>query len=121
MADPSDTAKLRALLARRSSAGRVQCDERGNARYHWIDELQGDSVDNTLLLKALTHPALKVEAPSAPAEVTDDPYNRSQPKPTQRGNPRDLRALSKRIEMKRKVSEQGEDPRRGYQSAAYER
>jgi len=112
---------------RRSAAGdhrpgRITFDERGNAIYTWNDELlDEDSAEGECARRhALAHPGLAIVEddpdPNGPIRHNPNglrfgynPYESGLLVKKERRPKRDLRALSKWIEMKRRLSQQPPD------------
>lgn len=113
-----DEAGLRKLQSR---AGRIGFDERGNAIYQWQkSSLAADGEDaDQLRAEALDHPGLAIvdEAPpphapiqrnAAGARIGYNPYESGQLDRKTARKPRDMRELSKWIELKRKLGNREE-------------
>jgi hypothetical protein len=102
--------------------GRIAFDERGNAIYQWTDNLGEDSEDGERARhRALDHPGLAVveDEPGINAPIQNNakglrlgynPYESGLlPRRKPSGKKRDLRALSKWIEMKKRVGKGEQD------------
>lgn len=100
-----------------SRAGRIGFDDRGNAIYQWQkSSLAADGEDaDQLRAEALDHPGLAIvdEAPppnapiqrnAAGARIGYNPYESGQLDKQSVRKPRDMRELSKWIELKRKLA-----------------
>lgn len=103
-----------------SAAGRIGFDDRGNAVYEWRPSLSIDSQDaDRLRADALDHPGLAIvdNAPPVNASIQRNatglrvgynPYQSGQLDDKKARKPRDLRELSKWIELKKKMAARGD-------------
>lgn len=102
-----------------SPAGRIGFDDRGNAVYEWRPSLSVDNQEaEQLRADALAHPGLAIvdDAPPANAPIQRNatglrvgynPYDSGQlDKKTRK--PRDLRELSKWIELRKKMTDRND-------------
>jgi hypothetical protein len=105
-----------------NEAGRLGVDDRGNVTWEWADheELQSDDIlGATARLRALTDPKLQLredDGPTNPAEPNPkrlksgyDPYDSGTLGKAGRKTTRNLRELSKWIELRRKMATKDED------------
>jgi len=112
--------RLRTRVVEPAQPGRIAFDDRGNAMYEWSDgRFSEDSeAGERARRKALEHPTLSFveeEQPTnAPIQnnakgtrIGYNPYESGLLKRKATGPKRDLRELSKWIEMKKKVSSNG--------------
>ena len=106
-----------------SEAGRLGVDDRGNVTWQWADdeELQADDIlGETARLRALTDPSLRLSeddaGPSNPAEPNPkrlktgyNPYDSGALGKDGRKRSRNLRELSRWIELRRKMAARDKD------------
>jgi hypothetical protein len=105
--------------------GRLGLDDRGNVTWEWADdeELQADDyIGETARLRALTDPSLQLSdddaGPTSPSlpnpkrlKTGYDPYDSGALGKDGRRGPKNLRELSKWIELRRKMAaKDGNDP-----------
>jgi hypothetical protein len=105
-----------------SEPGRLQTDDRGNVTWAWTDEEL--LADNTLgaaeRMRALVNPSLDIVDDSDPSDPSPfsapkngksgyNPYNSGQLAKESWKKKKDLRQLSKWIELKKKMAEKKED------------
>lgn len=103
--------------------GRLGVDDRGNVTWEWADDeaLQADDTFGaTARLKALTDPSLEISdddaGPTSPSLPNPkrlkkgyDPYDSGALGKASRRRPKNLRELSKWIQLRRKIAAKGED------------
>lgn len=105
-------------VARQNRPGHIAFDDRGNAIYEWNDERLGEEGEagERARRRALAHPGLAVveDDPNPNAPIRNNPkglrlgynpYESGLLAKTERRRKRDLRELSKWIEMKKKVND----------------
>lgn len=105
-----------------TEAGRLSVDDRGNVTWEWADdeELQADDIlGETARLRALADPNLQLsedDGPSNPAEPNPkrlrtgyNPYDSGALGKDGRKRARNLRELSRWIELRRKMAGQDQD------------
>lgn len=108
--------------ARGEDPGQISFDDRGNAIYEWIDaRLEEDGEEGERArLRALEHPGLTmVEDEPSPHDpirrnpkglrLGYNPYESGLLDPKQRTRKKDLRALSRWVELRRKLSSSSEE------------
>lgn len=112
-----DESQMRKLGA--NPAGRIGFDDRGNAIYEWRPSLSVDTQDaDRLRADALDHPGLAIIDDASPAHARIqrntnglrlgyNPYESGQLDRKQARKPRDMRELSRWIELRRKMSPGG--------------
>ena len=94
-----------------SPSGRVTHDEKGNAVWQWgqAREEPHGSLDHLGLSIEGAAPAIPAVQRRASAGAGYDPYQRDRAAPAPQGKRRDLRALSRHIELQRRVRQNKED------------
>jgi hypothetical protein len=103
-------------------SGHLGVDDRGNVTWEWADDqdLQADDTFGaTARLQALTDPTLQItedEGPSSPSEPNPkrltsgyNPYDSGALGRAERKKPKNLRELSKWIELRKKMAAKGKD------------
>jgi len=115
------TYKERRQTTHRDTPGKVEFDDRGNAQYQWRDDRMLEeseagekrrqralSVANLVLVDDEPPPDLKtVQVNKQATRLGYNPYESGHIQKTQRRKPTDLRALSKWIEARRNLPNDG--------------